>query len=510
MSEKSLTILGAIAGVLLVLTVIVGMSDPTVKLSFKAGQPLVESLDLDSVQKVVVKKGEDTVTLVQEGGTFRVDEKFSYSADQKVVGRLMRQIDELICESQVTDDTDDYDELEGQHAERSFGGTPPSTSGVDISGPNKFCTEVGFFDREGRMVTRVFVTDNATLEEGAAVRYGRVEGDPMVYRLQASSFFPMTEPVNYLDRMILELGPERIANIQVQPSGRDSYSLDVVTPEPDTSDPTAPTQAQTPDVTLLAVPDGLRQVDSEVRKIAMALRQVRLDDLLPASELEAMVGDVKFGSRFRVLLNEGGSRLIEFGQSDDGKWWGKFSASAADVWPVRDPETLPRTDAEVAALRQTRLAARAAFDAANAFNSEHGGWIYQLPNFAIDNLILPIEDLCEDASLPAEIEASRIVIAWSGARAAGPEVTRTKEEALPFCEELLEQLKADPSKFAELATEHSDDKRSNSKGGSIGAPFGFRKFSEEFADVAFRLEVGAMHPEVVETPIGYQIIRRDS
>lgn len=506
MNDKTLSILGVTAAALLVTSIIVGTSDSTVQLSFTEGQPLVESLDFDDVAKVVVKKGDDEVTLVKEGAVYRIDELYSYPADPNVVGRLIRQVDSLECESQVTDDEGDYDELDGTHQKPGAGpGTASLAVPANIAGPNEFCTEVAFFDRSGTVLSRILVTDNVQTSDESTVRYARVEGDPMVYRVKGATFFPPTQPINMVDRVVVALDETTIDSVRVRPSGRDAYRIEFV----DVSDEV---EAGAPPVkpVLQDVPEGLRQIDAETRRVATALRSLRLTSVKPASELASEVGDIEFSSLFAVDLKDGGTRTVELGQDENGKWWARVGASADRVWPPKEPASPPTTEEEAAQVRAARLAGRAAYDAAVEFESRHNGWVYEISSFTADTLMVPIEDLCEDASLPAEVTASRILIPWAGAVTASGEIERTKEEAEALARDLYDQIVADPEVFSELAEEHSTDTRSNTKGGSMGPAFNIRKYDTEFSEAVFRLKVGELFEGPLETPRGYQIIRRDS
>lgn len=87
---------------------------------------------------------------------------------------------------------------------------------------------------------------------------------------------------------------------------------------------------------------------------------------------------------------------------------------------------------------------------------------------------------------------------------AGPEITRTKEEALERIQECLKRAQAG-EKFEDLASEYSDGP-TKTRGGDLGE-FPQGMMHPAFDEAAFACEVGAI-TDVVETPFGYHIIYR--
>ncbi|QXD17070.1 peptidylprolyl isomerase [Rhodocaloribacter litoris] len=103
---------------------------------------------------------------------------------------------------------------------------------------------------------------------------------------------------------------------------------------------------------------------------------------------------------------------------------------------------------------------------------------------------------------------SHILIAYQGAERAGPEVTRSKEEAYARAKELIARLEQDPSRFAAMAAQYSDGPTA-AAGGDLGRWFKGQMIPA-FDEALARLQVGQIAPEPVETPFGYHVIRRNA
>ncbi len=105
---------------------------------------------------------------------------------------------------------------------------------------------------------------------------------------------------------------------------------------------------------------------------------------------------------------------------------------------------------------------------------------------------------------PKEIQVAHILIMYQGSTRAPESVTRTKEEARAFAEELLQRIK-EGADFQELAKEYSDGP--SSVNGGVLNPFGRGKMMPAFEEAAFALKKGKVSG-IVETDFGFHIIKR--
>lgn len=127
-----------------------------------------------------------------------------------------------------------------------------------------------------------------------------------------------------------------------------------------------------------------------------------------------------------------------------------------------------------------------------------------------------LKDIPEDASEEerqtleeenAEIEKSNEEIRTSNEEieASNAALEITNAEIKSKAEDILAQVKEDPSRFEELAKEHSEDS-SAENGGNLGYadPQGY---VEPYRNAALALEKGAITEELVESQFGYHIIK---
>ncbi|KZV66561.1 rotamase-domain-containing protein [Peniophora sp. CONT] len=110
---------------------------------------------------------------------------------------------------------------------------------------------------------------------------------------------------------------------------------------------------------------------------------------------------------------------------------------------------------------------------------------------------------------PSQVRASHLLVKHNGSRRPSSwkesNITRSKEEAIEILKGYESQIGGDPSKFADLAQEHSDCS-SHSNGGDLGL-FGPGQMQEAFEDATYALNVGEIS-DVISTDSGVHLILR--
>ncbi|XXX80005.1 peptidylprolyl isomerase [Sorangium sp. So ce134] len=113
----------------------------------------------------------------------------------------------------------------------------------------------------------------------------------------------------------------------------------------------------------------------------------------------------------------------------------------------------------------------------------------------------------QSAQAPREMfGAKHLLVMYKGSRRAPPTITRTKEEAKIRASEAQEKAKSDPSKFADIVKEYSDEPGADRRGGDLGK-FPKGAMVPEFQAGLEKIKVGEVSG-LVETPFGYHVILR--
>ena len=104
--------------------------------------------------------------------------------------------------------------------------------------------------------------------------------------------------------------------------------------------------------------------------------------------------------------------------------------------------------------------------------------------------------------MPDSAESKHILIRYVGTLRAPETITKTKEEAQKLADSIMNVVKKDKSKFAELATEFSDDS-SKDNGGDLGNSTPGRMVPA-FDKFIFNNPTGTVG--LVETDFGFHVI----
>jgi hypothetical protein len=121
----------------------------------------------------------------------------------------------------------------------------------------------------------------------------------------------------------------------------------------------------------------------------------------------------------------------------------------------------------------------------------------------------PAEQAPADAAKaePRAVGAAHVLVTWKGAERAPAKVTRSKQEAKKRAETAMAEISRGEVDFPTAVQRYSDDASTLPSHGDIGN-FERLVMPPAFSDVAFALEPGQLSGQVVETPLGFHIIKR--
>ena len=104
-----------------------------------------------------------------------------------------------------------------------------------------------------------------------------------------------------------------------------------------------------------------------------------------------------------------------------------------------------------------------------------------------------------------KVGASHVLIQYKGSMRAGPNITRSKDEAKKLATQVMAKAKKGQD-FAGLAKQYSDEPGAKDRAGTLGK-FARGMMVKPFADAAFALKPGEIS-NVVETDFGFHVIKR--
>jgi peptidyl-prolyl cis-trans isomerase C len=453
MSNTKLTVLGAIAAVLVVWSIILSSTKPGSAIAFVKGRDLLPPYDRDRIARIEIEKEGKKVTMNKlDTGGFVVTSRLSYPADTSKIFGLIANLESIKCQAEISTSKDAFGDL-----------------GVD---GGKESTVIRLFDHDGKEIVGVVAGKNDDTLRGD---YVRLTAEDKVYASTEPLSFD-TEDLDYLNKRILKVDEKDIAKVQVKGKDRKPYVVE------------SPKEGETK---LLDIPAGKRGKNYDYQSVFRAATDLSFEDFKPESEM----GDLAFDTTYTVTKRFQPSYDFFIAKKDD-KYWLKCKAvyrgpDWKKVISIKGDESKEDTERKDKLIESRKEVDR--------FNSRHQSWVYQIPSWTAQNMTKKFDELVEEV-----ISASHILIGYEGADRSTVK-GRTKEQAKKIAEDLLVKVKAEPDKFGDFAKEHSDGP-SKDKAGDLGE-FNRETMEKPFTEAAFKLKVGEIS-DVVETKFGFHIIKR--
>jgi len=459
LTDKKLSILGVLAGVLLAGTLIVysgilsGTSD-----DFTSGSLLIQGLDPKIVSDISITQGEDSLVLHRTDAGFVVKSSQSYPAASEKINALFITLD-IRCGAKITDSKDKHKDL-------------------GVADADKSATVVKLLDKDGKTLTGVVVGGQVSRGAGA---YVRVVDQDAVYVSEKSVRFS-TKMSDYVNTELLKIEKDDV--------------MEVAITQKDVTCAAARDAAGA--IFLKDIPKGKQAKQSEVEALFDALSSLTFDDIASDAKVAADA-DTMFVCKTKAHA----TYIVKISKKDD-KNYVTLACGGPSEEVLKSLNVQPGDPDAKLKLNNAILMAR---DNAPIFNRDHINWHYEIPSWTADKMRKSMTDLTEDIPAvnddPEKVTASHILIGYEGSMRS--KATRTKAEAKKLTEDILAKVKAPGADFAALAMKHSEGP-SGKTGGSLGE-FDKNTMHENFTKGTWKLKVGQIS-DLVETPFGFHIIKR--
>ena len=462
LTDKKLSILAGVAGVLLVLTVIVysGGFFGSAR-DFESGSLLIQGLDPQKVSRITIDKGSDSLALQRTDEGFTITQRQGYPASTEKVNALFIKCFEIRCDGKVTESKDNHKDL-------------------GVAAGDKEATVVKLLDNAGKVITGVVVGGSVSRGRGVYVR--PVDKD-VVYATDKWVSFS-TKASDFVDTELVKVAKDDVVEVRVEQKDSTYTAIrdkdgGVILKDKD-------------------VPKGKRAKQSDVESLFDALSDLSLDDIAADAAVAANPD-----TTFTCKTSKHATYVVKLSKKDD-KHYVKLSVKGPSAELVEKSTMIGENEPQ--AELDKKDAVLTANRKAGEFNARHNNWVYEIASWSAGKIRKPLTDLVEDIPKdedPEKITASHILIGYKGADRS--KATRTKAEARKLAEDVLVKVKAHGADFAALAKEHSEGP-SGKKGGDL-EEFGKGAMDKNFEKAAWKLKVGEISG-IVETPFGFHVIKR--
>ena len=359
MSNKSLTILGLVAAILLAGAIVQSRlarrgSHPPVSIS----RPLIQGLDTGAIAGIVVSGQGESVTLKRMTDHFVAVSKHNYPAVYGNINSLIATCLDISVTEPITSNPENHGEL-----------------GVLEEGAQYV---VKFLDAEEKIITGV-VVGNTGVSAQSSRHVRSIDGDE-VY-LAEKPVWLRTDAISYLDSTIFKIDKDKIASVKLSgPGGQYTIGRD-----------------DAGKIVLQDVGSGKKPKASEYEQVFGVLGQLSFSDVQPANGPAAQFD---FDHTFICTLNNSTIYTLKLAGQDDKHY---LTCSAEYTGPKQIVKEGGVESEEQLKEKADKLQAQ---EDALRFAGQHEAWIYEIPSYQGALLTKKLADLVEDdaPSAPAVTE----------------------------------------------------------------------------------------------------------
>ncbi len=429
---------------------------------FVAGTELISGLPVNRLAKIEIKRKNGSISLKKEGESFLIESHGDYPAKNAEVNDFIRKCTRIEKAEKIT-------ESALHHSQFSLSATDLSDDSVVVT----------FFDEAAKPLSGFLVGEKHKKRQG---NYVREMNKDTVFVSEEEITIPR-ESLDFAEKSLLNLGRSDIAWIdnrefRIHTEG-EGFALD-------------------------DVPQGFKVKGNEHAGLADALSYFSFEDAI--HHKQEKVGKLVFDRHCEIQLKAPIRYHLEFATSGEDHFV-RISASWTGSQTIDLKKDAPKEELEKIEADFMRN------ESLKKENQIWSQWVYRIAKNKADLLTKKKADVIEAVKTepaikpeePVKPTISHVLISYEGAERSS--VTgQTKEEAKARAEEVLAKVTANPADFAAIAREYSDCP-SKEKDGSLGV-VEKGAMVPPFEAAAYALSPGQIS-EVIETPFGYHVIRRD-
>ncbi len=344
MKNKSLLVYTAVTLATLIAAIAVTWQKPHPSLVTLGKEPAFIELrkDPNAVAKVLVTGSESTFTLVRdEDGSWMAPERFGYRvANDKVRDLVVALSDMRLVEAKTL--------REDRYARLAV--DDPSKEGSDA-------LQIKLEDAGGAVLTDVIIGKRVYRKTGSKPggTYLRRGGEAQSW-LASGGLTVAKQLTEWLDPGIIDIAGSLVERVEVSLADGEYTVL----------------RDGEGDLALEVVPDGRTVVKTELERMVNGLTSLRLDDVVPASQLDAIGADSLASTTY--VTKSGLALTVTLTRAAEDNW--VVLKAAYRAGQSQDDEETAKAEAE-------------------ALNARLSPWAYKVASYAADRFAVKLEDLLE-------------------------------------------------------------------------------------------------------------------
>ncbi len=362
MSKKSFMALCAAAAIALILAVTSVLTQPQFEASDKQGALAFPNLvkDADRLKTIVIRHGNETVSLDWDGKLWHARERSNYLADSEKVNQLIVTLARMVKIEGKTKQPDRYSRLEVE----------------DPTGKNAQGRQITLLDNAGKELANVIVGKRQyNMGTQTSNTYIRLGGDPQVW-LATGEFTPETAMSYWLQGTIADINPAIVKSVTVTHPNGDKVVVGRGSPG-------------AADMVVENLPKGATPPPpNTTAEYATVLSGMSLEEVAPAADKPFPKDKITTA----VIEGQTGFQVTVEIADIDGQDWIKLKG----IPPAANSNGTPKPgDSGVVDLRTDWN------KVINDLNARTDGWVFQVPEFQISPLKKHMADLLKKQSTPA-------------------------------------------------------------------------------------------------------------